>query len=59
MLGLDTSVAVRLLVGLPQGIAKKARRRLESAVETGARNPWGHGRGGRVHGQKGAPCVGL
>lgn len=37
MLGLDTSVVVRLLVGLPEGLAKKARRRLEHAVETGER----------------------
>lgn len=37
MLGLDTSVVVRLLVGLPEGLAKKARRRLESAVESGER----------------------
>ena len=35
MLGLDTSVVVRLLVGLPEGLAKKARRRLEHAIEAG------------------------
>jgi predicted nucleic acid-binding protein len=35
MLGLDTSVVVRLLVGAPERLAKTARRRLERAVEAG------------------------
>ena len=34
MIGLDTSVVVRLLVGLPESQARAARRRLERAVET-------------------------
>lgn len=34
-LGRDTSVVVRLLVGLPEAHAEVARRRLERAVETG------------------------
>ena len=33
MIGLDTSVVVRLLVGLPESQARVARRRLEGAVE--------------------------
>ena len=37
MLGLDTSVVVRLLVGLPEALAQRAQRRLERAVETGER----------------------
>jgi len=37
MLGLDTSVVVRLLVGLPEALAQAAQRRLERAVETGER----------------------
>lgn len=32
-IGLDTSVVVRLLVGLPQAQARAARRRLERATE--------------------------
>lgn len=36
-IGLDTSVVVRLLVGLPEGQAGAARRRLERAVEGGER----------------------
>jgi predicted nucleic acid-binding protein len=35
MIGLDTSVVVRLLVGLPEAQARAARRRLERAVEAG------------------------
>jgi predicted nucleic acid-binding protein len=35
MIGLDTSVVVRLLVGLPESQARVARRRLEGAVEEG------------------------
>jgi predicted nucleic acid-binding protein len=35
MIGLDTSVVVRLLVGLPESQARVARRRLEDAVEAG------------------------
>ncbi len=35
MIGLDTSVVVRLLVGLPEAQARTARRRLERAVEAG------------------------
>jgi predicted nucleic acid-binding protein len=35
MIGLDTSVVVRLLVGLPESQARRARRRLEGAVESG------------------------
>jgi predicted nucleic acid-binding protein len=35
MIGLDTSVVVRLLVGLPESQARVARRRLEVAVEGG------------------------
>lgn len=35
MLGLDTSVVVRLLVGAPERLAKAARNRLERAVEAG------------------------
>jgi predicted nucleic acid-binding protein len=35
MIGLDTSVVVRLLVGLPESQARVARRRLEGAVEAG------------------------
>lgn len=35
MIGLDTSVVVRLLVGLPEAQARVARRRLERAVEAG------------------------
>jgi len=35
MIGLDTSVVVRLLVGLPTAQAVAARRRLERAVEHG------------------------
>ena len=35
MIGLDTSVVVRLLVGLPESQARAARRRLEGAVEEG------------------------
>ena len=35
MIGLDTSVVVRLLVGLPEPQARAARRRLARAVETG------------------------
>jgi predicted nucleic acid-binding protein len=34
-IGLDTSVVVRLLVGLPESQAQTARRRLERAVERG------------------------
>ena len=37
MIGLDTSVVVRLLVGEPQNIARATRRRLERAVEAGER----------------------
>lgn len=37
MIGLDTSVIVRLLVGLPPAQALAARRRLERAVEQGER----------------------
>jgi predicted nucleic acid-binding protein len=37
MIGLDTSVVVRLLVGLPESQARVARRRLEEAVEAGER----------------------
>ena len=37
MIGLDTSVVVRLLVGEPQNMARAARRRLERAVEAGER----------------------
>ena len=33
MIGLDTSVVVRLLVGIPESQARAARRRLERAVE--------------------------
>jgi len=33
LIGLDTSVVVRLLVGLPAAQAREARRRLERAVE--------------------------
>lgn len=36
-IGLDTSVVVRLLVGLPEAQARTARRRLERAVEDGER----------------------
>jgi predicted nucleic-acid-binding protein len=35
VIGLDTSVLVRLLVGLPDAQARTARRRLEEAVEAG------------------------
>jgi predicted nucleic acid-binding protein len=35
MLGLDTSMVVRLLVGLPEAQAQAARIRLERAVDTG------------------------
>jgi predicted nucleic acid-binding protein len=35
MLGLDTSVVVRLLVGLPEGQAARAKRRLEEAMDEG------------------------
>ena len=35
ILGLDTSVVVRLLVGLPEGQAARAKRRLEEAVDRG------------------------
>jgi predicted nucleic acid-binding protein len=35
MIGLDTSVVVRLLVGLPEPQARVARRRLEGAVVAG------------------------
>lgn len=35
MLGLDTSVVLRLLTGLPSGEASSARRRLEQAVREG------------------------
>jgi predicted nucleic acid-binding protein len=35
VLGLDTSVVVRLLVGLPAGQARAARRHLERAVHAG------------------------
>ena len=35
MVGLDTSIVVRLLVGLPEGQARSARRRLERAMEEG------------------------
>ena len=34
-IGLDTSVVVRLLVGLPEALARAARRRLERATEDG------------------------
>ena len=34
-LGLDTSVVVRLLVGVPEAHARAARRRLERAAEAG------------------------
>jgi predicted nucleic acid-binding protein len=34
-LGLDTSVVVRLLVGLPEDQASRAKERLEQAVEAG------------------------
>jgi predicted nucleic acid-binding protein len=34
-IGLDTSVVVRLLVGVPEGQARTARRRLEHAIERG------------------------
>jgi len=34
-IGLDTSVVVRLLVGLPEALARSARRRLERATEEG------------------------
>jgi predicted nucleic acid-binding protein len=34
-LGLDTSVVVRLLAGLPQGQAARARARLEQAMDRG------------------------
>jgi len=37
MIGLDTSVVVRLLVGEPANMARVARRRLEQAVEAGER----------------------
>jgi len=37
MLGLDTSVLVRVLVGLPETLAKTAQRRLQRAVEAGER----------------------
>ena len=36
-IGLDTSVVVRLLIGLPEAQARTARRRLEQAVEQGER----------------------
>lgn len=36
-IGLDTSVVVRLLVGLPEAQAEAARRRLERAVERSER----------------------
>jgi len=36
-IGLDTSVVVRLLVGLPEDHARTARHRLERAVERGER----------------------
>ncbi|MBI4419984.1 MAG: PIN domain-containing protein [Gemmatimonadetes bacterium] len=36
-IGLDTSVVVRLLVGLPESQAARARRRLEAALENGER----------------------
>lgn len=35
MLGLDTSVVVRLLVGLPEGQAARAKQRLEEAMDKG------------------------
>jgi len=35
MLGLDTSVVVRLLVGLPEDQAARAKRRLEEAMDRG------------------------
>jgi predicted nucleic-acid-binding protein len=35
VIGLDTSVLVRLLIGLPEAQARTARRRLEQAVEAG------------------------
>lgn len=35
MLGLDTSVVVRLLAGLPEAPARSARQRLERALEEG------------------------
>jgi predicted nucleic acid-binding protein len=34
-LGLDTSVVVRLLMGVPEAPARAARRRLEHAAEAG------------------------
>jgi predicted nucleic-acid-binding protein len=34
-LGLDTSVVIRLLVGLPEGQARAAKRRIEEALEAG------------------------
>lgn len=34
-IGLDTSVVVRLLVGLPEALARAARQRLERATEEG------------------------
>jgi predicted nucleic acid-binding protein len=34
-IGLDTSVVVRLLVGLPEALARAARHRLERATEEG------------------------
>jgi predicted nucleic acid-binding protein len=34
-IGLDTSVVLRLLVGVPQGQARVAQRRLEHAIEQG------------------------
>jgi predicted nucleic acid-binding protein len=37
MIGLDTSVVVRLLVGEPEHMARAARRRLERAVEADER----------------------
>lgn len=37
MIGLDTTVVVRLLVGEPANMARAARRRLERAVEAGER----------------------
>jgi predicted nucleic acid-binding protein len=36
-IGLDTSIVVRLLIGLPESQARRARRRLERAVERGER----------------------